>query len=250
MGEGLKGKVALVTGSARGLGEAIARALAAAGANVVVSDVRDDLGEAVAGSIVAAGGSATYRHLDVTSAADWTDTVAACDQLGGSQVLVNNAFTMTMGGIEDETVAGWNRTLEVIVTGAFLGMHHCVPLMRAAGEGAIVSIGSMHGGAVAGSGRVAYQAAKGALSALTRAVAVDYGKEGIRANIILPGPIDTPVVAELDFVEQQKAFAATLPLGRQADPAEIAAVAAFLASPQASFITGAAITADGGFTAE
>jgi NAD(P)-dependent dehydrogenase (short-subunit alcohol dehydrogenase family) len=129
-------------------------------------------------------------------------------------------------------------------------MHACVPAMRRADGGTIISIGSIHGGAVAGQGRVAYQAAKGGLSALTRAVAVSYGRENIRANVILPGPIDTPVVAELGFLEQQQAFASTLPLGRQADPAEIAEVALFLASDASSFMTGAAVSADGGFTAE
>jgi NAD(P)-dependent dehydrogenase (short-subunit alcohol dehydrogenase family) len=246
----LDGRVALVTGSARGLGESIARCMAAAGATVVVSDVRDDLGEDVAASIRQDGHDARFVRLDVTSPDDWSRTVKACEELGGPNVLVNNAFVTTLGGIEDETLEGWSRTLDVTLTGAFLAMNACVPAMRRINGGTIVSIGSMHGGAVAGHGRVAYQAAKGGLSALTRAVAVSYGRENIRANVILPGPIDTPVVAELGFVEQQKAFAATLPLGRQANPAEIAQVALFLASDASSFMTGAAVSADGGFTAE
>jgi NAD(P)-dependent dehydrogenase (short-subunit alcohol dehydrogenase family) len=245
----LDGKVALVTGAARGLGEAIARRFADEGATVVLSDVRTDLGRSVTESIAASGGSARFEPLDVRSSEQWAQVVAVCKELGGPHVLVNNAFVTTLGGIEDETIEGWNQTLEVILTGAFLGMNACVPAIRAAGGGAIVSIGSIHGGAVADDGRVAYQTAKGGLSALTRAVAVAHGKDGIRANVILPGPMDTPVVEELGFVDQQEEFAASLPLGRQADPAEVAATALFLASPESSFTTGAVYAVDGGFTA-
>ncbi|WP_259315566.1 SDR family NAD(P)-dependent oxidoreductase [Capillimicrobium parvum] len=245
----MQGRVALVTGSARGLGEAIARRFAAEGATVVVSDVREELGEAVATTIRDSGGRASFHALDVTSPDQWSAVVGACRDLGGPHVLVNNAFVTTLGGIEDETLEGWHRTLDVVLTGAFLGMNACVPAIREAGGGSIVSIGSIHGGAVADEGRVAYQAAKGGLSALTRAVAVAHGKDGIRANVILPGPMDTPIVAELGFVEQQRAFAASLPLGRQADPAEVASAALFLASDAASFATGAVLTVDGGFTA-
>jgi NAD(P)-dependent dehydrogenase (short-subunit alcohol dehydrogenase family) len=245
----LAGRVAIVTGSGRGLGASIARKLAAAGATVVVSDVRDEDGEAVAAGIRADGGDARFAHLDVTDEAQWAQVIALCDELGGLRVLVSNAFRTTLGGIEDETLDGWHQTLGVTLTGAFLAMHHAVPAMKRAGGGAIVAISSIHGGAVADDGRVAYQAAKGGVSALTRAVAISCARDGIRANVITPGPIDTPVVAELGFEAEQAAFAATLPLGRQADPDEIAEVALFLASDASSFMTGASVAADGGFTA-
>jgi NAD(P)-dependent dehydrogenase (short-subunit alcohol dehydrogenase family) len=243
----VEGKVAIVTGAGRGLGRSIAELLADEGAAVAVVDVQDDLGHSVTEGIEAGGGRATFRHLDVSSEGDWADAVASIgDELGVPDVLVGNAMAWVPGTIEEVSYDEWRRGLSVMLDGGFLGMRAVLPGMVRLGHGSIVTIGSVVGGCVGIPAWATYQAAKGGIIALTRHVAATYGGSGIRANSILPGPMYTPGLAESGFSEAAEGIAATFPLARIADPAEVAAAAVFLASDDSSYITGAAVPVDGG----
>lgn len=242
----LDGKVALVTGAARGQGEAEARLFSAEGAAVVLADVREAEGTKVAAEIAEAGGSAQFAHLDVTSPDAWKAAVAdAVAGFGKLDVLVNNAAIWRgEGGIEDITSENWDDLLNVNAKAALLGMQAAIPEMRRAGGGAIVNVGStlaMHGAATS----AAYSAAKAALVVLTRSAAVQYAAEGIRVNLIHPGSIDTPMLREgtggkhLDIANR-------IPLGRLGQPIDIARGALYLASDEASFVTGIQLVIDGG----
>jgi NAD(P)-dependent dehydrogenase (short-subunit alcohol dehydrogenase family) len=248
MAERLSGKVAIVTGSARGIGAAIAAAMVAEGAAVLFSDVRDDLGREAAAR-AARDGAAEYTHLDVTSDGDWDRAMEVCEERFGSPtVLVNNAFVSTFLPLLDESPEGWARTLDVVLGGAYLGMCKVIPAMSEAGGGSIVNIGSTSG-IVGVPGDAAYQAAKGGLRVLTKNVAVTYAAQGIRANCLHPGAVLTPVVAEANAEEHQQAVVVRTPAGRAAVPEEIAPAAVFLASDESSYMTGSDLVVDGGLTA-
>jgi 3alpha(or 20beta)-hydroxysteroid dehydrogenase len=242
----LDGGVAIVTGAARGLGAAIARAFSAEGASVILVDIRDELGTTTAASM----DRARFVHADVTSEEDWSTVVRVCrETFGAPGIFVSNAFASTTCTIEQESRRGWDDTIAVSLTGPFLGMRSVIPQMRERGGGSIVAISSTHGGNVAIPVQAAYQAAKAGLTALTRNAAVTYARDNIRANAIHPGPIRTPLVQELGLEDEQDRIAATLPLGRVASPAEIATAAVYLASSEASYVTGTALVIDGGYTA-
>ncbi|MDA8049357.1 MAG: glucose 1-dehydrogenase [Rhodospirillales bacterium] len=246
----LKGKTAIVSGAAHGIGAAEARALVAAGASVVVGDLLDGEGEALVAEINASAGAqiAHYRHLDVTRADDWAKTVAAsADRFGPPTLLVNNAGIPARSGIEEATEQEWDRTIAVDVTGTWLGMKACIPAMRAAGGGAIVNTSS-HYGLVASGRAVTYHSAKAAVMMLTKAAAVEYARQNIRVNSIHPGLTDTPRIATLPAAWKQSMLD-QVPLRRIADPSEIASVVVFLLSQDASYITGASVVIDGGLTA-
>lgn len=243
----LAGQVAVVTGGARGLGAAIAQAVAAEGASVLVADVRDDLGEALCAQLTAAGGAASYARLDVRDPQQWEAAVAqATAAWGAPGLLVNNAATIGLAAIAEETEEGWQEVLDVALTGAFNGMRAVVPGMRAAGGGAIVNVTST-AALAATPGVAAYHAAKGALLALSRAAAVSYAGDGIRVNALVPGSMATPMVDELDGLAalQREAVAAT-PLGRLLGTEEVAAAAVHLLSDDAGYSIGSALVADGG----
>ena len=242
----LDGKVALVTGAARGQGEAEARLFSAEGAAVVLADVREAEGTKVAAEIAGAGGSAAFALLDVTSPDAWKAAVAdAVASFGKLDVLVNNAAIWRgEGGIEDITSENWDDLLNVNAKAALLGMQAAIPEMRRAGGGAIVNVGStlaMHGAARS----AAYSAAKAALVVLTRSAAVQYAAEGIRVNLIHPGSIDTPMLRE-GTGGKHLDIAARIPLGRLGQPIDIARGALYLASDEASFVTGVQLVIDGG----
>ena len=242
----LDGKVALVTGAARGQGEAEARLFSAEGAAVVLADVREAEGTKVAAEIAEAGGRAAFAHLDVTSPDAWKAAVAdAVASFGKLDVLVNNAAIWRgEGGIEDITSENWDDLLNVNAKAALLGMQAAIPEMRRAGGGAIVNVGStlaMHGAATS----AAYSAAKAALVVLTRSAAVQYAAEGIRVNLIHPGSIDTPMLRE-GASGRLPDIAARIPLGRLGQPIDIARGALYLASDEASFVTGVQLVIDGG----
>jgi NAD(P)-dependent dehydrogenase (short-subunit alcohol dehydrogenase family) len=246
----LDGKVALISGGARGQGAAEGKLFAREGAKVVLGDVLDAEGQQTAREIQAAGGAALYVHLDVTQEADWQGAVdTAVRNFGKLNILVNNAGILRMEGIEDTTLEIWNRVVAVNQTGVFLGMKHAIPAMRQASGGSIINISSV-AGLVGGGGAAAYTATKGAVRILTKTAAISYAKENIRANSIHPGIITTLMVTEGIDPEARKLFEQVTPLGRAGTVDEIANGALFLASDESSYMTGAELVIDGGFTAQ
>jgi cyclopentanol dehydrogenase len=246
----LDGKVALITGAARGQGQAEARLFAREGAKVLLGDVVDDEGAQVAREIADAGGEARYVHLDVSKRVDWEAAVALAESLWGRlDVLVNNAGIANRSGITDTDDELWDRVISINQTGTFLGMRTAVPALRRAGGGSIVNISSVL--ATMGSGNsVAYTASKGAITAMTRTVSVELATENIRVNCVHPGAIETPMVQELlgDDPEGRREMIARHPIGRVGEPEEVATGVLFLASDEASFVTGATLVIDGGNT--
>jgi 3alpha(or 20beta)-hydroxysteroid dehydrogenase len=238
----LEGRVALVTGGARGQGEAEARALVAAGARVMICDVRDDAGEVVSADI---GSAATYRHLDVTSEQDWEAAVGATvAEFGGLDVLVNNAGILIVKPLVKTTVEDFNRVMGVNQLGTFLGMRSVVEPMTERGGGSIINVSST-GGIRGFSGMVAYNASKFAVRGMTRNAAIELGPLGIRVNAVLPGSVDTPMIAHVDQTDRWN----HLPIPRSGQPEEIAAIVVMLASDTSSYMTGADVVVDGGSTA-
>ena len=251
----LSGKVALVTGAASGLGAATARRLAQDGAAVLLTD-RELVGEDIAASIVAAGGQAAFRLHDVTSQPDWAAAVEyAVTEFGRLDILVNNAGVA--GGnheLMDHSYDAWREILSVNLDGVFLGLRHAGPRIAASGGGSVINLSSILG-KVGMVGAAAYCASKGGVTLLTKAAALEWAPLGIRVNSVHPGFIDTPMVSGAlasrdDGNEMRVALMAAHPLGRFGMPKEIGDVIAFLASDEASFITGAELIVDGGYTAQ
>lgn len=244
----LDGKVALITGGARGQGAAEARLFAAEGARVLLGDVLDDEGAAVADAI---GDAAVYRHLDVTSDADWTAAVADVhDQWGALHVLVSNAAMFTRARrIVDMPAEEFEQVIAVNQTGVYRSLHHCVPLIRESGGGAITLVSSVNG--LQGSpGAAAYTASKFAVRGLAKVAALELGPDHIRVNSLHPGAVDTYMISPQVFgADVRGNIGATLPLGRVGTPEEIAEVVCFLSSDAASYCTGAEFVVDGGMTA-
>jgi glucose 1-dehydrogenase len=238
------GRVAVVTGAASGIGAATARRLADEGAAVVLTDV--DAGvEQVAAGIRAAGGRADAVLADASDERRWSDVVAAAERSGPVDVLVSNAFTVDVAPAGELSPASWDRQIAVNLGAAFLGFRACLPGLRRSGGGAVVLVSSVH--AVVGvPGHPAYAAAKGGLTALTRQLAVDYGP-AVRVNSVLPGPVLSRAWDRVPEDERRKSVAATV-VKRFGDPAEVAAAIAFLASGEASFVTGASLVVDGGWS--
>ena len=242
----LDGKVAIVTGAARGQGEAEARRFVAEGAKVLLTDVLDDEGSAVAADL---GEAAAYRHLDVTSEQEWVAAVEDCEaRFGAVSILVNNAGILDFSPIEKQDVERFRKVVDVNLTGTMLGMKSVASSMKRAGGGSIVNISSnsgIWGIPMAG----AYSASKWAVRGLSKTGALELGKHGIRVNSVHPGGVDTPMVRAPGYEPNDTAWAKNLPLGRFGQPDEIAAVVAFLASDEAGYVTGAEWSVDGGATA-
>jgi 3(or 17)beta-hydroxysteroid dehydrogenase len=246
----LEGKVALITGAASGIGAAAARAFAAEGVRVILADLQDDMGHAVASET---GG--VYEHLDVSHAPDWLRVESAIgERFGRLDVVFNNAGIVCGQTIEDVDLATWNRMIAINLTGVMLGCQMAIRRMKANPGGAAGSIINTASTAAYGAlPDVAYSATKSAVRLLTKSVAVHCARAGyaIRCNSLHPGATDTPILAPALQAAPRliDAFNAMSPMGRMGTPAEIAAMAVFLASDEASYVTGAEMLVDGGMMA-
>ena len=238
-------KVVIVTGAARGQGEAEARLFAAEGARVLLGDVLDDQGAAVAADL---GDPARYVHLDVSREADWDGALAAAREMGEVAALVNNAAIIRPSAIEDTSLDDYMSVIEVNQVGCFLGMKAVMPALRDAGGGAIVNISSIDG-IGSKNGLVSYTASKFAIRGMTKTAAMEWGRFGIRVNSVHPGGVNTVMGNPLDDPATETEPYRLQAIGRIGRPEEIARTVAFLASDDASYITGTEVVVDGGWLA-
>ena len=248
----LEGKVALISGGARGMGAAEARMFASEGASVVIGDVLEDEGRRVAAEIGEAAGQALFVALDVTSESQWRDAIDAAEStFGRLDVLVNNAGIGGGGNVEETTEADWDRTMDINAKGVFLGTKIAIPAMRRSGGGSIINISSQLGIVGVDNSSPQYQASKGAVRLLTKSTAIQYAREGIRANSVHPGPIVTPMT-EAGRADQDRydLTISRIPLGRYGEPNDVAYGVLFLASDESSFMTGSELVIDGGWVAQ
>ncbi len=249
----LEGKVALVTGAGSGIGKLTAKLFASEGAKVVVCDVVDDAGHATVDEIHAGGAEAAFVHADVSKASDAEAMVRfAVDAFGGLHVLMNNAGIFHP---QDDSVTNtpddvWEKTIAINLKGVFLGCKFGIPAMLESGGGSIINIASFVAILGAATPQIAYTASKGGVLAMTREIAVEFARKGVRANALCPGPIETPLLQELlaDPARRQRRLV-HIPMGRFGQAQEIANAALFLASDESSLMTGAALVVDGGITA-
>ena len=248
----VENKVALVSGGARGMGAAEAKLLAREGAKVVIGDILEEEGRRTEAEINEAGGECLFIRLDVTSSADWEQAVAAAvARYGKLDILVNNAGIVARGVLEDCSYEEWDRVMEVNAKGVFLGTKAAIPEMRRAGGGSIINTSSISGLVGQDAIQPVYNASKGAVRIFTKAAAIQYAKEGIRVNSVHPGAVDTPMAGDrLADPELQRQADARIPLGRTAQPEEIAYGVLYLASDESSFVTGSELVIDGGYTAQ
>jgi cyclopentanol dehydrogenase len=248
----LAGKVALISGGARGMGAAEAKMFAREGAQVVLGDVLEDEGRAVEAEIAAKGGKAAFLRLDVTREAEWQAAVALAERrFGRLDVLVNNAGISAAGRVEDTTVEAWDRVMEVNAKGVFLGTKAAIPAMRRAGGGSIVNISSQLGLVGMDISSPQYTASKGAVRLLTKTTALQYAKEKIRANSVHPGPIVTAMTERRRADPDAYALMLSrIPLSRFGEPEEVAYAVLYLASDESAFVTGSELVIDGGWTAQ
>jgi NAD(P)-dependent dehydrogenase (short-subunit alcohol dehydrogenase family) len=247
----LKGKVAIVTGGSSGIGRASAELFAREGARVVVADYNADAGRATVETIKGAGGDAIFVQVDVSDAAQVRDMVqTALDTYGGIDILLNNAGILLFGTVLDTEEKDWRRVMDINLTGTFLVCKAVLPHMIQRGGGSIINLTSSTGAHDAGPNTAAYVTSKGGVALMTRAMAIDHAKDHVRVNAVAPGPTDTPMLRDALSLEQLAAFAATFPMGRLGRPEELANAILFLASDDASFVTGAILAVDGGQTAQ
>jgi NAD(P)-dependent dehydrogenase (short-subunit alcohol dehydrogenase family) len=248
----LEGKVTLISGGARGMGAVEARLFAKEGAKVIIGDVLEDEGRKLEAEINAAGGEALFIRLDVTREADWQKAVeAAVERFGKLDVLVNNAGISGRGRVEDTAVEEWDHVMEVNAKGVFLGTKVAIPAMRRAGGGSIINISSQLGLVGTDHSSPQYQASKGAVRLLTKATAIQYAREGIRANSVHPGPIVTPMTeAARADPERYQLMLSRIPLGCYGQPEDVAYGVLYLASDESRWVTGSELVIDGGWTAQ
>jgi NAD(P)-dependent dehydrogenase (short-subunit alcohol dehydrogenase family) len=247
----LAGKVAIITGGAHGMGESEALIFAREGATVVVADVDQAAGAQVAGKITGGGGKARFAKLDVTSEAEWQDVIrSTTSAYGRLDILVNNAGISGSSDPDTTSTQSWDNIMGVNAKGVFLGMKHAVPAMRQSGGGAIVNISSISGFVGQDRLHMAYNASKGAVRIMTKSGAVQYARDGIRVNSVHPGfmpPMRTSKISADPAWRQP--FLETVPMKREGRVEEVAHAVLFLASDEASYITGTELVVDGGFLA-
>ena len=245
----LEGKVAIITGGANGMGAEEARLFAREGAKVVVADVQNEEGEAVVSQIAESGGTGVYIHVDVTDESDWQRLVdQTVSQLGKLDILVNNAGISSTAYADPMDLEGWTRIMDVNATGVFLGTRAAIPAMKESGGGSIVNISSIMGFVGGEGGHPAYHASKGAVRIFTKAIAVKYGPDGIRANSVHPGFMPPMTTSRPQQSVRDEQISLT-PLRRTGEVHEVAYGVLFLASDEASYITGTELVIDGGFIA-
>jgi NAD(P)-dependent dehydrogenase (short-subunit alcohol dehydrogenase family) len=249
----LEGKVALITGAGSGMGREAARLFAGEDARVVISDVAEDAGEAAAEEIRSDGAEAAFVRADVSRSEDAAAMVRfAVETYGGLHVLYNNAgiFLADDGGTVETSEEVWDRVIAVNLKGVWLGCKHGIPAMLESGGGSIINVASFVALMGAATAQIAYTATKGGVLSMTREIAVEYARRGIRANALCPGPIETPLLAELLSDPDRRARRMVhIPLGRLGQAEEVARAALWLASDESSLMTGAALVVDGGVTA-
>ncbi len=246
----LDGKAAIISGGAHGMGAEEARLFASVGARVVISDVLEKEGKQVEAEIARSGGDAVFVRADVTSEEDWERTVrAAVSRCGKLDVLVNNAGIGSGQYPDPLDAEGWRRIMDVNATGAFLGMKYAIPEMMKAGGGAVVNISSIAGFVGNPDDHPAYNASKGALRIMTKVAAARYGPHGIRANSVHPGFISPMLSGGVGDPEAWEQTLGRIPLGRRGREREVAHGVLFLASDEASYVTGTELVIDGGFLA-
>lgn len=246
----LEGKVALITGGGSGMGKVASELFAGEGANVVLTDVNDEAGEATAAAI---GDSAHFVHADVSREPDAESMVAAAvERFGRLDVLYNNAGIMPLddGSVTEADGSIWDTVLAVNVKGVMFGCKFGIPAMVETGGGSIINVASFVAWLGAATSQTAYTASKGAVLAMTREIAVEYARKGIRCNALCPGPIETPLLLALlsDDAKKQRRFV-HIPMGRLGHAEELAKAALFLASDDSSYMTGSSLIVDGGITA-
>jgi NAD(P)-dependent dehydrogenase (short-subunit alcohol dehydrogenase family) len=247
----LEGKVALISGGARGQGAVEARMFAEEGASVVIGDILDDQGRQTEAELQELGYQVTYVHLDVTNESDWQSAVqTAVSAYGKLDILLNNAGILIRKNIEETTVEDWDRIFAVNSKGVFLGTKAAIPVMRENGGGSIINISSTAGLVGSPNGSASYTATKGSVRLFTKSTAIQHARDGIRCNSIHPGPIETDMIADtLNDPDNMALRMQRLPLGRVGKPSEIAYGAIYLASDESSFVTGSELVIDGGTTA-
>jgi NAD(P)-dependent dehydrogenase (short-subunit alcohol dehydrogenase family) len=249
----LDGKVALITGAASGIGKVAAALFAHEGARVVLSDVAEEAGQAAAEEIEGAGGEAAFVRADVSDPADAEAMVAfAIERFGSLTVLYNNAGVVPADdrSVTDTPEATWDQVMAINLLGVFLGCKFGIPAMLESSGGSIVNVASFVALMGAATPQIAYTASKGGVLAMTREIAVEFARSGIRANALCPGPIETPLLRELlADPERRQRRLVHIPMGRFGRAEEIANAALFLASDESSFMTGSALVVDGGITA-
>ncbi len=249
----LQGKVALITGAGTGMGRVAAQIFAAEGARIAVVDINAQAANATVLAITDAGGEAEFISADV---ADETQVEAmvksTVDRFGALHIVYNNAgiFPADDGGLTETSSATWDQVLAINLKGVWLGCKYAVPALLASGGGSIINVASFVALMGSATPQIAYTASKGGVLAMTREIAVEYARQGIRANALCPGPIDTPLLAELMAnPEWARRRLVHIPMGRPGRAEEVAKAALFLASDDSSFITGTALVVDGGITA-
>jgi NAD(P)-dependent dehydrogenase (short-subunit alcohol dehydrogenase family) len=247
----VQGKVAIITGGAYGMGAEEVRLFAGEGAQVVIADILEEAGQKLAAEVQQAGGAALFVRTDVTSEADWQRLVeSTVRHFGKLNILVNNAGLSSTSEADPLNTEGWRRIMDVNATGVFLGTKYAIPAMLQAGGGSIVNISSIMGFVGGESGHPAYHASKGAVRLFTKATAVKYGPDGIRVNSVHPGFMPPMRSAHPRDATSLQRLIDWTPLRRIGKPLEVAYGVLFLASDEASFITGTELVIDGGFIAQ